>query len=249
VFRLAPRAAITATLAVVVIGVWLMPDGVRSTATAAGSGPTITLGAASGADVPVAAATTSADPYNGFHLHVAAATSAGVALTEISGSATGSTLDAGGLFCTTQVPAVHEVNYGCVALAGQSTTTAGLLATMTLHATGNGCITVRLVDLPPGDPNAVVSDTYTVDQLTTTVQQNTVGAGTVRVTVGTGTLPDCIGGASVGGASVGGIAQDPHLPARMIPSGGRPDASAAIVVGAVIAMGLSTWYVRRWRRQ
>ena len=238
------RAAVTLACISAVAGVWLMPRDVWSTATAAGNGPAIALGAASGLDVPASAITASPDAYRGFNLHVAAVTSAGVALTAISGSTAGGILDAGGLFCTTQVPAPHEVNYGCVALGGQSTTTPGVLATMTLQATGNGCITVSLVDLPPGDPNAVVSDTYTVDDLTATLQQNTVGAGTVRVIVGTGTLADC-----VGSASVGGVAQRPDLPASTIPKGDRSDASVAMVLASAFAICFGAWYLRRRRHR
>lgn len=225
-----------------VIGVLLMPRYVPSTANAAGNGPTIALGAAGGLDVPVTATTASPDGYNGFTLHVASTPSAAVSLASISGSTTGGTLDGGGLYCTTHVPALNEVTYGCVPLNGQSSTSAGLLATMTLHASGNGCIKVRLIDLPPGDANAVVSDTYTVDQNTTTQQQNSVGAGTTRVIVGTGTLADC-----AGGAAVGGVAQKPDLPALATSDDRRSSGSVVILFVLVFATGLCVWHLRRRR--
>jgi hypothetical protein len=207
-------------------------------ASATGTGPTIALGTAVSGTVPVNASTTAPDAYRGFHLHVAVTPSAGVTVNTITGSATGSTLDTGGLFCNTQVPAPNEVNYGCVALDGQSSTAAGLLATMTLGVTGNGCITVRLIDLPAGDPNAVVSDTYTVDHLTSTLQQNTVSTTTAKVLVGTGTLAQCAGSGAVGGVAtapdVAALGSRSARRSPLVPAG----VALTVLLALVAAIGL-----------
>lgn len=240
------RAAISAIFAAIILGIWLMPHHAPPTANASGTGPTVALGTPSGLTVQVNA-TASPDPYMGFNLHVAAVPSAGVSLTAISGSFTGSTLDNGGptgdLYCTTNVVSPHEVNYGCVAYGGQSATTSGWLATMSLAATGNGCVTVSLIDLPPGDPNAAVSDTYTVDQLTTTPQQNVVSASATQVIVGTGTAADCIAP-----ASVGGVAHAPNLSARTLPSHEHSRAFAVVAFATAFACIVIRLHMRNRRR-
>ena len=238
---MARRAAISLVMAGVVVGTWSLSAGVPFTS-ATGVGPTIVLGAPSGVTVPVRAGTTSTDAYKGFHIHLSAVTSAAVTLTAISGSATGGTLDTGGLFCTTQVPGPHEVNYGCVPLSGQSTTAAGLLATMPLQSTGDGCIRVRLVDLLATDPNAIVSDTYTIDQNTNTPQENSVSAVYADVLVGAGSAAAC-----AGLGSVGGRAEDPRAPQVIAGSGGRPFAVGAFAFAALFAVIGTGWAARRRR--
>ena len=95
--------------------------------------------------VPVNTSATT-DAYSGFNIHVGTTVSAGVVVTSISGDDTGSTLNVlGGTFCQTAVPASGEFVIGCIPLEGQSTTAAGLLATLTFNTTGDGCVVASLL--------------------------------------------------------------------------------------------------------
>ena len=152
---------------------------------ATGTGPAISPGTVSGTNVPINAGV-STDPWNGFNLHVHANVSGGLTLTSITGSSSGSVL-AGSVFCSSTGLLPDDV-FGCVGLAGQSITTAGLLGTFAIAASGNGCAEVTLV-IAPGD---ATMDTYTIDVGGGDAQANTVDTVTkAKVLFGTGTLADC----------------------------------------------------------
>ena len=132
--------AITAFLAITLSG--------APTTSATGTGPSISPGTVAGTNVPINAGA-SVDSWNGFNIHVHADVSGGVTLTGLTGSSTGSILT-GSVFCSA-TGVLPEKVFGCVGLAGQSITGAGLMATFAVAATGNGCVEISLVTVP-GDP-------------------------------------------------------------------------------------------------
>lgn len=153
---------------------------------AAGTGPSIAPGPASGTTVPINAGA-SVDPWNGFNLHAHASVSGGVTLTSLTGNSTGTVLT-GSIFCASTTPAPGDQVFGCVGLAGQLITGAGLLGNFVVSASGNGCVEVSLVSVP-GD---AVLDTYTIDANVGDAQANAVDTTTkAKVLIGTGVLADC----------------------------------------------------------
>lgn len=149
---------------------------------AEGRGGTISLGAVSGNTVEVKT-TAAADGWSAFNIHIAARPSPGVVLTGIS-AVKGAALP-GEWVCPSAVPAAGEYLFACS--APQSVTAAGSLASITVAATGNGCIGVSLVSVP-GDP---LLDTFTVDSATYAAQTVTVSTTTAKILVGSGTAADC----------------------------------------------------------
>ncbi len=165
------------------------PGGVQ----AAGTGGTISFGTVASPDVPVNTTGTTST-YGGFNIHVGTNVSPGVTLTSITGSAVGSIVsqtgdpsDVSDLFCQSTTPAVGERVFACVGLAGQAITTAGLLATMTFNATGNGCIQATLLTSTV-DANL---DTYTVNADDSSAQTVTVSSAVANIFIGTGGIGDC----------------------------------------------------------
>ena len=157
------------------------------TASATGTGGTISLGTVSGADVPVNTTATT-DAYSGFNMHVTTNISPGAALTSIVGSDVGGTIQVqGNTFCSSSTPAAGQRVFGCVALEFQNSSSAGLLATLTVTGSGNGCIQVTLVT---GfvDQNL---NTYTVNDADNSAQAVTVSSAVANVLVGSGILSDC----------------------------------------------------------
>ncbi len=213
-----------------------------------GVGGTISLGPAAGASVP-ANTSAASDAYAGFNLHARAVASGGITLTGMSGSAAGSTIlsagDPGSVACYGSVPMSGDLVFGCVALNGQSTSTAGLLATLTVAASGNGCVAVRLITTAVGDPDIALLNTYTINApISTETQANAVNGIVVHVLFGSGTVADC---ASL--ASVGGFAEGPNLPESTVPARGSSTIRHAFVfafAAAVVGGGVA-WYSRRNR--
>jgi hypothetical protein len=162
---------------------------------ATGTGGTIALGSPTGLSIPVDT-TVATDPYSGFNIHVTTSLFGAVSLTNITADATGSTIDAGAgsLFCTSSAFSGGGRVVGCVALSsGQWTTAAGLLDTLTLVATGDGCIAVQLATTGQSDANL---DTFTINADDNSAQANVVDTTAVPVPVGTGTVEDCAGQAA-----------------------------------------------------
>ncbi len=152
---------------------------------ATGTGPAIAPGTVSGTTVPINAGV-STDPWNGFNVHVHSAAGGGATVTSIAGNTSGTIL-AGSVFCST-TGALPEYVYGCVGLASQTITAAGLLANFVVNASGNGCVEINLVTVP-GDATL---DTYTIDVGAGDAQANTVDTATkAKVLIGTGVLADC----------------------------------------------------------
>lgn len=214
-----------------------------------GVGGTIALGATSGISVPVNT-TAATDAYAGFNLHVRAVASGGVALAGMSGDSAGSTIvsgnDPSSVFCHGSVPVAGDYVFACTALNGQSTTTAGLLATLTVTASGNGCVSVRLVTVPSSDAAFATLNTYTSNApiASAEMQANIVGSGLANVLVGSGAVSDC-----ATSAAVGGIAEAPDLPDTTPTSHGARnllDALAVSLAALVVACGF-VWRVRRRR--
>jgi hypothetical protein len=155
---------------------------------ATGIGPDIALGAPVGLNIPVVASTVATNPYGGFSLHIATNASAGVTLTSLTFDASGSVLGpTDSLFCTTASPTPVERLGACISLVGAQVTSAGLLETLTVGATGNGCVYVALVQVPGN----AASDTYTVNVSDDTAQSNNVSLIPVHLLIGTGTEGDC----------------------------------------------------------
>jgi hypothetical protein len=235
--------AIVATM-LIGLGVLAMPPVARATM---GVGGTISLGSVAGAAVPVNT-TAATDAYAGFNIHIRATASAGVTVTSMSGSATGSTIISGGdpssVSCASSVPAAGELVYACVALNGQSTTAAGLLATLTVSTTGNGYVDVHLVTSPTIDLAHLSTFTVNAPLATVEMQANTVNTNNVHVFAGSGVLADC-----AAGGAVGGIAEPPDARGAAASTGGSRhwnSAFAAAVLLAIAACG--SVGVRRLRR-
>ena len=214
-----------------------------------GVGGTLFLGNATGAAFPVRT-TAATDAYAGFNLHVRAVASGGVALGGMSGDSAGSTIvsgnDPSSVFCHGSVPVAGDYVFACTALNGQSTTTAGLLATLTVTASGNGCVSVRLVTVPSSDAAFATLNTYTSNApiASAEMQANIVGSGLANVLVGSGAVSDC-----ATSAAVGGIAEAPDLPDTTPTSHGARnllDALAVSLAALVVACGF-IWRVRRRR--
>ncbi len=161
------------------------------TGVGSGTGPDIGLGAVDGTSVPALALTGAKFAYNGFNLHLLANPSAGVTLTGITGSETGSLLGVSGtLFCAQNSPSALERVFGCTASSGQTATSAGPLATFSLQAQGVGCVDVALEVVPNSDP---ATDTYTIDAVSSARQTNLVSQNVVHMLFGTGSISDCQG--------------------------------------------------------
>ena len=183
-----PVAGAVAALLILAAGVAIFQ---RDTAQALGSGPGIALGAVSGADIPVNATTVATDPYDGFNIHIHMFISAGVSLTNVTADNTG-TIVPGTLFCPAPAAPAglpDDRVYGCTVTTSESTIASGLLTTLTIVATGNGCVAVNLEEDVTEDP---ILDTYTINAADSTAQSNSVDTATVReVLIGTGTAGDC----------------------------------------------------------
>ena len=216
-----------------------------------GVGGTISLGAASGASVPVST-TAATDAYAGFNIHARAVASPGVTLTGLSANAAGSTIlsmgDESSVFCHGSVPAPGDFVFACAALNGQSTPAPGLLATLAIVASGNGCVAVRLITVAASNSDVAHLNTYTVNAplAATEMQANTVDASVINILVGSGVFADC---ARL--TSVGGVAQAPDLPDRVVSARSSPlwlDAIAiAMVLATVSAASGTVWYAFKRR--
>ena len=159
-------------------------------ARATGIGPNIELGTPVGLTAPVLATTAAVDPYSGFNIHVTTNASAGVSVSTLSFSAAGIIIgEPGEFFCTQATPKPDDRIIGCVNIAGGAVVSTGLLATLVVAATGDGCVYVGLISVP-GDTSA---DTYTVNAANSSAQSNVVGLTPVYVLVGTGIVADCPG--------------------------------------------------------
>jgi hypothetical protein len=168
--------------------------GSPTSVSAAGIGGTISYGTVTGLTV-VVNTTATTDTYNAFNVHVATNVSPGVTLTGISGSETGDTLiTQGSVFCPpTVIPAVGEAAFGCTGIAGQAITTAGLLATFTFSASGDGCIQATMLTGftdNSGFPDAS-RNTYTGNADDGTQQAVTVSGTAANILVGAGVIGDC----------------------------------------------------------
>jgi hypothetical protein len=156
-------------------------------ARAAGTGPALALGPASGSSMAINATTAAANAYSGVNIHVHVALGGGATVTGVTGAA--GALMSGG-FCTQAVAPAALPNdrvFGCT-LLGTSTSAAGTLATLTFTGAGNGCLEVSLVSVP-GD---AALNTYTVNAADISQQSNAVNTSAVaQVLVGSGTLSQC----------------------------------------------------------
>ncbi len=176
-------------IAAVALTVLLSNIGGSPTTANAAAGPGISLGTVTGNVVNVNV-TTSANPWQAYNIHVSTNVSAGVTLSSIAG-ANGPLLP--GAFCTPDPSIPGDLMLGCFTFPANivSVTSAGVIATFTFNATGNGCIVVRLVTVPPS-PLSASLDTYTADTGDGLPQTNTVSAATVNVLIGTGIVADCV---------------------------------------------------------
>jgi sugar lactone lactonase YvrE len=165
-----------------------------STASAAGGGGVISLGAVDGNTIQVNVGAPN-DPYVGFNLHIHVDVGEGVNLTSIDGGSTETVLsvtpDGSDIICASGLT-IPDRLFGCTGLADQAITTGGLLATFTLNATGNGCIQVHLVAVSDGTVGASILDTYTIDATTSTAQSNDVSVAPSNVVIGSGSASDCL---------------------------------------------------------
>jgi hypothetical protein len=163
-------------------------------ASASGVGGSISLGDVVGNTVAVNT-TAPTDPYSAFNLHLHANPSPGVAISSIVGSNVGSVLsktgDSSDLSCASATPMATDRVFACENVGGGTAmiTAAGLLASFSFNATGNGCIVVNLITVF-GDTSSNLN-TYTVDSATTSMEANAVSSITADITVGTGTMGDC----------------------------------------------------------
>lgn len=249
--KLFVRIGAATTLALVFLGVPGAGSGWRSAQATMGIGGIISLGSASGATVPVNT-TAATDPYAGFNLRVRSVASRGVTLTGISGSAIGSTLlssgDPNSVSCQSAVLVPGDLVFGCVALSGQSTAAAGLLARLTVAASGDGCVLLRLIGVGAIDPDIALY-TYTINApVGPDMQADTVDVAVINVLVGAGTLADCASATSVGGIAEQSRLPEtpPEKPTAARHSRTRPGA-VAIVFAAAGAAAVSGWFARRRR--
>ncbi len=185
---------IAAAIGVTVV---LLSGGGAPTARASGVGPNIALGTVSGTTVPVYA-TNATDPYKGFNIHIHAELGAGVTLSGIVPSSAFTvvpTTRSGSPICAAGIPPGLPTDkvYACTALSdpttpgADGTTASGELASFTINATGNGCVTVSLVTSA-----AIVPDTFTINEADSTRQSNRVDTSTVaQIAVGNGSPQDC----------------------------------------------------------
>lgn len=152
-------------------------------------GPNIALGARTG-DAIAVNATTAGAPFLGFNIHVAAQASAGVTITSVAGG------DVDGAFCFSSRPAAGELVFGCVTAPPAPTTGPDALTSIRVAATGDGCVTVRLVDVAPTSTDAEFYDTYTIylNGPRAEPQLNAIDTTATRVLVGAGRFRDCPAG-------------------------------------------------------
>jgi hypothetical protein len=181
----AGSAAAFVALSVLVLLVVIRGAG---SAGATGVGPNIELGTPVGLSVPILATSPATDPYMGFNVDVVANASSGVAITSMVLDSTGTVLGGpGNIFCGTSSPAITQRIEGCVILGNGSTTSTGLLAAVTLTATGDGCISLGLLRV---SGNASL-DTYTINAADQSVQQGLVDTSQAHLLIGVGTADDC----------------------------------------------------------
>lgn len=237
-FALALRIAGRIALAVGLFAGTLMLPNHHDVAQAAGIGPGIGLGTASGTTVPVNATTASADPYEGFNLYISLRASAGITMLSVKGDASGTTLPAP-FSCPESVsisvgsPVQTKAAFLCVtqSVAPTGTRASGLLASFILNAQGNGCIVVALPS--PGRP---LLDTFTINdaddgpgQPPPQAQSNAVDTTTTRnVLVGTGSVENCSEAKSPSPTpTCFAFAPPPSAPATVTPVQGTKTPSAA----------------------
>ena len=93
------------------------------------------------------------------------------------------------IFCSKASPAANDRVIGCLSLSATTTTSTGLLATVVITASGDGCVYVGSITAP-GDASR---NTFTLNPVDSTMQTNTVSTELAHVLVGSGTeirLPD-----------------------------------------------------------
>lgn len=185
---------VTAVAGIALTALFSVVGGAPSGVQAAGLGGTISFGTVSSNTVQVNTTATT-DTYNAFNVHLNTNVSPGVTLNSITGSETGGTLEVlGAVFCPlTAAPTPGAAAFGCVSLEGQEITTAGLLATFTFDAAGDGCIqTTLLTGFLDGDLNPDASrNTYTGNALDSSQQSVVVSSATANILIGTGAIGDC----------------------------------------------------------
>ncbi len=153
---------------------------------ASGTGGTISLGPPVGSSVPVNT-TAATDAYSGFNVQIVTSTSPGVWVIGVTGTFAGGTIDTGtpsDVSCWSYPPTI----YGCSRATGPGVSMAGLLATFTFSAVGDGCVKAQLVH----EPNNSLLDTYTINAADHMAQSNTVSTTTVDIVFGVGTATDCL---------------------------------------------------------
>jgi hypothetical protein len=160
---------------------------------AAGAGPAIGFGPEGGNAVAVVATTASPRPYKGFNIHIRFDVGDGLDDLAITANADDGTLGSTGLgppLCVVQAPASAPDDriFSCTTLGLGGSVSPGLLALFTLSAAGSGCVEASLV-AGSGD---LQLDTYTIDAIDSTRQENVVDTGTLqRVLIGAAGPFDC----------------------------------------------------------